>query len=262
MSSPHENPARRDLEAFLDRTLPPHVRESIAREVGRDRELRAEVELQERIDASLRRSFLAPAPPAALLAQLQRPAPTTKNARPRIGRRWLPLSVALAAVGLSWGYVAWNYVPRPKVRPAAQETLTLAAAYQQHVDRGFQPDLAGADEHAFAAAFFSRQGQGLLLRPLPEGSQLVGLAFSSGCGPGMTAIMARVDGAAVMVFVDRLDADTHPEPPATSAGLHMFRRELGPLVAYELSPLDKPSVVNALYPADVPPAPAVDGTRP
>jgi len=258
MSSPEQNPARRDLDAFLDRMLPPHVRENIAREVGRDRELRAEVELQERIDASLRRTFLAPAPSAALLAQLQQPAPpTTRSFRPRFGKRWFTLSIALVAVGVSWGTVAWILLPRPEVRrPAARQPLPLVDAYQRQVDGGFKPDLANADEHSFAATFFSRQGQGVRIRPLPKGSQLVGLAHINGCGPGTTAVMARVGGSPVMVFVDRLDADTHPDPPAACTGLHMFRREMGPLVAYELSPLDKPSVVSDLYPADVPAAPS------
>jgi hypothetical protein len=33
----------------------------------------------------------------------------------------------------------------------------------------------------------------------------------------------------------------------------LFRKELGPLVVYELTPLDQPKVSDYLYLADVPP---------
>ena len=56
-----------------------------------------------------------------------------------------------------------------------------------------------------------------------------------------------------MVFVDRLEANAHPAEPDRSTGLHLFRKELGPLVMYELTPLDSPQVMDYLYAADVPP---------
>ncbi len=59
--------------------------------------------------------------------------------------------------------------------------------------------------------------------------------------------MARVNNSPVMVFVDRLEADVHPELPEVCAGLRLYRKELGSLVAYELSPFDKPQVIDQLY---------------
>jgi hypothetical protein len=66
-------------------------------------------------------------------------------------------------------------------------------------------------------------------------------------------MLARVNGLPVMVFVDRANADTHPTLPSGENKLHLFRKELGPLVLYELTPLDRPNVSDYLYLAEVPP---------
>ena len=98
-----------------------------------------------------------------------------------------------------------------------------------------------------------RQGQGLLLANMPEGSKMVGLTYCGGISRYTTTMLARVNGSPVMVFVDRASADTHPASPSEESGLHLFRKEAGPLVFYELTPLDRPRVMDYLYPADVPP---------
>jgi len=56
------------------------------------------------------------------------------------------------------------------------------------------------------------------------------------------------------VFVDKASEDKHVAEPSAKSGLHLFRKELGPLVLYELTPLDHPSVMDYLYLSDVPPA--------
>ena len=63
-------------------------------------------------------------------------------------------------------------------------------------------------------------------------------------------MLARVDGVPVMVFVDRTSADTDPKLDQGRVGLHLFRKELGSLVLYEVTPLGEPRVMDYLIPAD------------
>ena len=80
-----------------------------------------------------------------------------------------------------------------------------------------------------------------------------GLTYRGGLSRYTTTMLARVNGLPVMVFVDRVTADTHPTLRSSESKLHLFRKELGPLVVYELTPLDQPKVSDYLYLADVPP---------
>ena len=58
--------------------------------------------------------------------------------------------------------------------------------------------------------------------------------------------LARVDGQPVVVFVDRAERDpsTLQEP---TEGLHLFRRPLGGLVLYELTPLEYPALLEQFF---------------
>ena len=50
----------------------------------------------------------------------------------------------------------------------------------------------------------------------------------------------------VVVFVDKLKRDTHPELPAES-NLYIHRKVVGQLVLYEVSPLDEPHVLDLFF---------------
>jgi hypothetical protein len=74
-----------------------------------------------------------------------------------------------------------------------------------------------------------------------------------------TTMLARVDDQPVMVFVDRKENQEEDViPPAPNSGLHLFRKDLGDLVLYEVTPFDQARVIDFLYPADVPPAKAAE----
>ncbi len=83
---------------------------------------------------------------------------------------------------------------------------------------------------------------------------MVGLTYCGGLSRYTTTMLARVDGQPVMVFVDRRENDEQIVPPDPKTGLHLFRKELGDLVLYELTPFAEPRVMEYLYPAAVPPA--------
>jgi hypothetical protein len=73
-----------------------------------------------------------------------------------------------------------------------------------------------------------------------------GLTYVGGMSRYTTTMLARVDGKPVMVFVDRADSDYRPAQPCGSCGLHLFSKQVGPLMLYELTPLDQPKVMEYL----------------
>ena len=64
--------------------------------------------------------------------------------------------------------------------------------------------------------------------------------------------MARVHGQPVIVFVDRIRAEREQQQLPPNSELHLYRREVGKLVLYELSPLDRPYVLDSFYIPDKP----------
>jgi anti-sigma factor RsiW len=71
MTTPHEHPDSSKMDAYLDGTAPDQARDAVSREIAASPQLQAEVQLQNRIDESLRTVFAPSEPPAQLLAKLQ-----------------------------------------------------------------------------------------------------------------------------------------------------------------------------------------------
>jgi hypothetical protein len=249
----HRHPDWSKLDAYLDDALADQERDRMSREIGASGQLQAEVELQTQVDESLRRLFAPAAPPSNLLSQLRESAPAELVVN-RMWRRRATLAVIVTAATIVWGVVAWQFFARGTETTIYNPNQPLATIYAMRVADGFRPTWVCEDKHEFAATFFARQGQGLLLADMPEGAKMEGLTYCGGISRYTTTMLSRVDKLPVMVFVDRASADTHPTAPSAATGLHLFRKELGPLVLYEISPLDHPSVMDYLYLADVPPA--------
>jgi hypothetical protein len=254
MPNPHEQPDDSSwLEKYLDSAPDSPARAETDRAMSSDRQMQLELQLQRQVEESLKRLFVPSAAPADLLARLQAPTPLAQPAT-QSRRNWAKLAVAATAVSLVWGFLIWQFLPagRPPVMP--YKNLPLTTIYEQSVASGFEPYWVCKDPHEFASTFLDRQGQGLLLAAdLPEGTKMEGLAYTGGISPVTTTMLARTDGQPIMVFVDRASADIHPVLPKTETKLHLFRKELGPLVLYELSPLDHAAVMDQLHLADIPP---------
>jgi hypothetical protein len=251
MTSLHGHSDRSNLDAYLDDVLSASERAQMTREISVSRELQAEVELQSRIDESLRRSFSPATVPEELLAKLQG-SPTPDRNAPRSHRRRLTLAVTALAAMLVWGVLGWQYLASRTRAPRYNPNAPLATIYESQLAAGFRPKWVCDDDREFASTFLTRQGQGLLLGAMPRGSKMVGLTYCGGISRYTTTMLARVGDAPVMVFVDRVSADTHPRLPPDERKLHLFRKELGSLVLYELTPLEQPRVMDYLYLADVP----------
>ncbi len=256
------------LEAYLDDQMAQPEREAFERTLQTDTELRAQVEFQGEIDQTLRRLFVPSPPSEELIASLRRAASEPSEAKipaSAAGRKlWqmVRLVSLTTAACLVWGWVAWFYLGSSDSASRGYAVRPLAVIYQESVERGFEPLWVCEDDRQFASTFLKRQGQGLLLRPLPEGTQMVGLAYLKAIRGTTTTLMARVDGEPVMVFVERLDRDRTLPAPSDSSGLHLYRKELASLVLYELTPLDSPHVMEFFYPVDVPNPVDIPGSDP
>jgi len=250
--NPDYHPNSSKIDAYLDKVLAMDERDRFLREISINGQLQMEIELQSRVDESLTRLFAAPSPPYDLLLRLRQPVVPTSVAIP-IRRRWMKVATLATAATILWGMLAWHFFASGTASQRYNPNLPLATIYQNCVADGFRPKWLCADKHEFAATFFARQGQGLLLADMPLGTKMEGLTYRGGLSRYTTTMLARVNGLPVMVFVDRATADTHPTLRSSESKLHLFRKELGPLVVYELTPLDHPKVSDYLYLADVPP---------
>jgi hypothetical protein len=248
MNDPQRQPDAR-LQAYLDGQMPAQEREAFAREIAANADLAAQIALQKRIEESLCRTFKAPEPPAKIELR-PRELGTVKS---RLRRRILiAAGLAATAVTVFWIALALHYFGG-EAEPNYDPNQPLADIYQTTVAQGFKPKWVCNDAQEFASTFQKRQGQPLVLAALPAGTTMEGLTYVGGLSRYTTTMLARADGKPVMVFVDRADADPHPPEPAAKTGLHLFRKQLGSLVLYEISPLDRPAVMDYLELADMPP---------
>jgi hypothetical protein len=243
--TPNNSPNVAQIDAYLDGTLTVEERDEFAREISINELLRSAVELQCQVDESLSRRFSVPEAPRELLAKLRQSvdiAPAPK----RVRRRWLKMVCLAVAASIVWAMLAWHFFGTGTGIPRYTPNLPLNAIYEKCVADGFRPKWVCDDPKEFASTFSARQGQGLLLADLPAGTKMEGLTYCGGLSRYTTTMLGRVDGLPVMVFVDRTSADTHPTLPPGETKLHLFRKETGPLVIYELTPFDQPEVSEYL----------------
>lgn len=244
------------LDRYLDDLLPGAERDRFERTVLADSaELAAEVQQQRDVDNALRRIFAVPrnAPGSGIL-------PSHAAPRPRMGsafaRRPALRAISIAAVlglGVFGGWRVWRFVtpPQPRNPYAVQPWRPMEVVYQDIVSGGFQPNWACKDDQEFATITRKQLGIPLLLAQ-SEGVAAVGWQYANTLGPNTMCLLATVrtdpsaEAAQVIVFADRARYDRSPETVSTSTR-HVFRRALGTVVLYEISPLDTPSVVNRLY---------------
>jgi len=236
------------LEAHLDGLLSETAKREFAARVSTDAGLRVELELQRGIDAALGRS-VRPGDASQAWARVQ--------AAQRIGRveellrrqrlqRWAQWAAVAAVVlvvgGTSWLALRGKSGPK-KLDPAEVARHALERAYRNVVDAGFHIHWECKDDREFAGTFFKRFGQGLTLATLPEGVQSLGLGYSRPLSSNTTHLLALVHGQKVIVFVDDVARDRE-QVVAPESGLHLFRRQVGKLVLYELTPLDRAYVLD------------------
>lgn len=232
------------LDAYLDDALEPAAREAFEKRLGNDPELAQQVELQRRINASLAAQFPVLEPDAEHVAEATAPLEKPESTILKFPRRrwgWLA-AAAVAGVLLAWG------MSGPRRTDPYFEPTPLADVYNTTVKQGFEPYYECEDDERFARVFDKRQGIALALLPMPEGSRMLGLSYPGGLSRDTTAMLCRVDGEPVMVFVDQPGADTPlaAEKSAATQSLHIFRDQRDGLVFYEVTPFDTPRAMQYL----------------
>jgi hypothetical protein len=247
---------RKLLDAWLDGSLTGPQRAAFEKQLGSDAELREAVAIQKQIDAALRKSF---GPPSAE-GHVDRLISGFSDKRRQSSRPWWVgvrgITALAAMIMLGVGVAWWAGVLGGADEPAAgpKPWRSLATVYQDEVKGGFKPEWVCRDDQEFATTFYRRFYQGMLMAQAPNVT-CVGISYSNSITPLTTHLLVDVGEAdkkaRAVVFVDLKQKDKGQSVPPDT-GLKLYRRELGKLVLYELSPLDEPRALALFHEKEMP----------
>ncbi|MBS0197512.1 MAG: hypothetical protein JSR77_12210 [Planctomycetes bacterium] len=234
MTTPGQPVNPGELDRFLDGLM--SAEETAAFESRLSDAARREVELQHRIDSSLNRLFAYDAsakeapPPQPLAFRSPR-----QSAPRRYGMLALAASLLLA--------VMWVYWPRREFKFVPAEAI-----YADAEKRNWDPAFVCKSDQEFVAKVRERLGQGLLIPSNLASIRLDGWFYAddyvgSPISDETMTLMATVEKDHVMVFMDRSGNDRSITLPKDSA-LKVFRRKVGSLVLYELTPRKEPALLD------------------
>lgn len=219
------------LDLFLDGLLPEAERAAFVLKLENSPELRAAVEAQRRIDDSLRRQF---GPPSFGRAAAET-APLA-IIRPVAVRRW-KLWAAAAAVVLATSAVV-SLIPR---------TTPLEELYRRQVALGFSPDVTCTSIPAFGQWLEENYGSRIAPDQERPNIEYAGWSYSRTISGYTGLLLAKVEGRQVLVVLDKeAEVAAHPPRPEAGKDLKVFRRDLGGLVFYEITPLDRSVIIDHL----------------
>lgn len=243
------------LDLYVDGLLDGPRRKSFDRQVAQDPTLRAEIDTQTMIDESLKRLYPAPAADRAIAileGRASDAAPASKQmTRSGKGSRGFVLAAALVmgAVGI-WRMVSFLN-PEPPPGAERYRWRDLRTTYYDEIEAGFNPQWTCDTDEEFASTFRGRFQQALLLAQTPSDVSPIGLAYGHSLSEQTVYLLARVRGEPVIAFVDTAQNDKATHLPS-SERLSLFQRDVGRLTIYELSPLDRPFLLELFYDPDAP----------
>lgn len=235
------------LDAYVDGRLPASERAAFEARLADDPTLLAGVELQRRLDTALRSLFAVPAFPGVPSNGHPAPVPRGQAAGPR-WVQWIRRDVLIgslfAAIGITAAVVTWFSEFAP-----ARTQVTFEMAYRQNIESGEVGGCGIADASEMESISQLSVGSALRLRTAPRDVELLGLSHVDVLSTQTLVLRAKVEGREVLVFADRVSNDS-PSSAAKCAksGIHMYRRQIGDVVLYEMSPLDKPRLLDLYEP--------------
>ena len=239
-----------ELGVYLDGLLSTEERKAFEQRLRSQPELLREIQQLEEIEHSVRRLFPPEQLPETQVASLieylgQAKGTTTPLAAGHSSKNALGIALIGLAATLAWVMVVWQW-KKETIESPYFELRPVAEVYQEVLDSGFEPYYECRDDKRFSDTFLRRQGQALRLATLPQGSHMLGLSYAGGLSRETTAMLCRVDGEPVMVFVDQLEKDS-PRALQHQAGqtkVHRVARD--GLVFYEVTPFDSARVIEHL----------------
>lgn len=245
------------LDAYIDGLMDGPERDDFARRIEQDPSLRDELAHQEIVDASLRRLFAPPSAETILSRAVEHQssdAPAEPLKFPALWGRRLVIAAAVTIGVFSLWRIGGELMPVHEELPPGFDYLqkmTIEQAYTQVIDRGFKPQWVCKDDREFATTFWKRFDQGLLLGDLSPGAAAAGIAYGNVITERTLFVLARVGETKVIVFVDRAENDTG-QTVSPGRDLQLFKRQVGNLVLYELTPLTQPHFLDSFYEPEMP----------
>lgn len=240
------------LDDYLDGLLDEEAARRFEERVKADSELQAKIERQTVVNDGLRRMYMPPSEVEHRVVEAMRnaAAKTTEpiahsEAVPFYRRRWAIAAILALGVVSAWRLAGVIERNRPNEYPTKPWT-SVATYYRNTVEDGFKEEWVCETDKEFSDTFKKRLGRRLLLASETGIVAALGLSYANVMTPSTITLLARVKGKPVIVFVDRLRRDTHPELPPNS-GLNIFRKELGRFILYEVSPLLEHHVMDLFY---------------
>lgn len=251
-----DNPEFARLDAYLDGLLTGAELVEFEAELSRDPGLRRQVELSRLIDHSLRAAF----EPEAVALGSASVGPASTRPGPAIApwRRsaLYRISMLAAAAALLLAAGVFTYTQLTDSGAFTLKVIRPDALYARVVDAGFTPEWVCTNDAEFAESVSYRLGQPLLVAAGVPGLEVLGWAYphtykATPLSERAMILLSTVDGQRVVVFMDRAGADK----PLTvkSSRLHLFKRRVGDLVLYEVTPMERPVVIEAMYKPDTVP---------
>jgi hypothetical protein len=236
------------MEKFLDGLLAPEEMADVRRAVEADPELKREADLQRWIDSELDEIFAydSTRAPKVPHVSVDAPAPIKIETRRR-NLRLLALAAAVVLVGVVVRLSLSLWGPGTQVEYAKADEV-----YNKLVATGFKPAVVCTTDEQFKDFTEKRLGNPLLLASA-SGVEALGWAYSAPVpgqivGQRTVLLYTKVDSQNVLVLMDSVDRPAG-HPVKVSPPLHVFRQQVGAVVAYEITPLDSPRVVPNLHEA-------------
>jgi len=248
-----DSPTR--LDAYLDGVMAPDERAEFQREIDSDDDLRAQVELHKEIDQALGRLFQPPSAEPAPVVTADLREPETYKLPPMTKRDWgaVPRRLAVAAAivaGVFGSWLTWNALQPARDSDPYGPWRSIEVVYADAVANDMKPEWTCDTEPEFADSIRNHFGQAAVFSfDLPDGMAAIGLAYGNSISRRTVYLLAEVNDEPVIVFIDRVEADSG-QTIEESSGLNLFSRHLGLLVLYELSPLEKPALLHLFYDPD------------
>jgi hypothetical protein len=171
------------------------------------------------------------------------PQPVVMHSRNANWTRRFAIAAAIILAGAGAWLLWQNVRPAPTGGYASGQWRSLETAYAELTKPAWVCD----SDAEFQGVFAGRFNQPLLFSDPPGEPAMAGLAYCHTLTRDTVCMIGSADAnSRIVVFIDRLERDNHPTL-ADGSGLHLFRRELGKLVLYEISPKTTPTLLESFY---------------